>query len=453
MGRQQRARGLVIAALALAVVALAVVLTSAGSTYVLHAEFSDAGQLVSGDRVTVGGHQVGSVGPITLNPHGLADVQLDISDSSITPLRRGTVATIGELSLTGVANRFVSLSPGPGGTIPSGGTLPETQTRGIVDLDTLLDAMTPRVRRALDGFLASGAYLVARPTASELNSASAYLAPAASQTGELVRQVAADDGSLSQLVTSTARVAGALALPSTQLGTAVSSTAAALREVASQRAALEDTLARAPGVLRQATGVLGRVNGALPVIDPALVALEPVAARARAFLSALLPAAREAVPTVRAVQALVPSAEAALSALPAAERQATPAIGSLTRALVKITPILSGLRPYAPDVVAGFFNGTDGAPSGLYDANGHYLQTEALVQGGGSSLTGLANLLSGTTSGAPAGPLPAGGERTELLAPCPGGGNPPAADRSNPWTQPDLLPGFGALCSPSDDQR
>ncbi|HTX31140.1 MAG TPA: MlaD family protein [Solirubrobacteraceae bacterium] len=454
MARHQRGRGLAIAAVALAAVVLAVVVASAGSTYVLHADFADAGQLVSGDRVSVGGHQVGSVGDISLTRNGLADVQLNINDSSITPLRQGTIATIGQLSLTGVANRFVSLAPGPGAPIPSGGTLPETQTRGIVDLDTLLDAMTPRVRSALDGFLESGAYLVARPTASQLNSASAYLAPAASQTAGLVRQVAADDGALSQLVASTSRVAGALALPSTQLGSAVSSTAAALREVASQRLALEDSLARAPTVLRQATGVLGDVNGALPVIDPALVALRPVAARARALLRAVLPAAQEAVPTVRAVRALIPSAEAALSALPAAQREATPAISSLTSALVKITPILSGLRPYTPDVVAGFFNGTDGDASGAYDANGHYLQTEALLQGGGSSLTGLANLLSGASSGAPpGGQLPAGGERTELLAPCPGGGNAPAADGSNPWTQPDLLPGFGALCKPSDDQR
>jgi phospholipid/cholesterol/gamma-HCH transport system substrate-binding protein len=443
------ARVSAIIALAIAVVAVAVVIARSGSTYVIHAMFSDAGQLVAGDLVTVGGHQVGSVGAIRLSGNGLADVELDISSNGATPLRQGTIATIGQLSLTGVANRFVSLSPGAGVAIPTGGRLPVTQTRGIVDLDTLLDALTPRVRASLQGVLRAGAYIVAQPTASQLNGANALLNPAFAESARLGNQVVADDAALRQLVSGTAKVATALAAQSTNLGGAVSSTASLMRELASQRTAFEDTLVRAPAVLRKATRVLGHVDVTLSALDPALVRLQPVALRLARLLRAVLPATANAIPTVAAVQALVPSAEAALEALPGVEHDATPAVKSLTRSLILLNPILSGLRPYTPDVVAGFFNGVGGASGGSYDANGHYLHGEVTIQGGGSSLTGLLNLVGKQLSGL--GPFD--GERTGLLAPCPGGGGPPAADRSNPWTTPDVLPGVTGVCNPGDDQR
>jgi phospholipid/cholesterol/gamma-HCH transport system substrate-binding protein len=449
MARQRTGRIAALCALGVALVAVLVVILGTRPSYVVHARFSDAGQLVTGDLVTVGGHQVGSVGPIKLTGNGLADVELDISGAGIAPLRQGTIATIGQLSLTGVANRMVSLSPGVGAAIPSGGTLPVSQTRGIVDLDTLLDSLNPRVRASLQGVLKAGAYFVAQPTASQLNGANAYLSPAFSQAAQLGNEVVADDSALSQLVSGSAKIATALAARSTNLGETVSSTAAMLRELASQRTAIEDTLVRAPTVLRSATRVLGHVDVTLSALDPALGHLQPVSGRLARLLNALLPATVNAIPTVKAVQALVPSAEAALEALPGVERQATPAVRSLTRSLLLLTPILSGLRPYTPDVVAGFFSGVGGATGGSYDANGHYLHGEVTLQGGGSSLAGLVNLLGKQLSGL--GPL--NGERTGLLAPCPGGGNPPATDRSNPWASPDVLRGTGNICNSGDNQR
>src|SRR5437763_3127987 len=149
MARERIARIVGLGALLIAVVAVVVVLLTSGSSYTLYAEFSDAGQLVSGDLVTVAGHPVGSVGTPKLSQDGLALIPLNISDSSVTPVRKGTTATVGQLSLTGVSNRFVSLTPGAGPPIPSGGILPATQTRGIVDLDTVLDALSPKVRTNL----------------------------------------------------------------------------------------------------------------------------------------------------------------------------------------------------------------------------------------------------------------------------------------------------------------
>jgi phospholipid/cholesterol/gamma-HCH transport system substrate-binding protein len=437
-------------ALALAFLAVLVILLSGGSTYVLHARFADAGQLVSGDLVTVGGHQVGSVGQVTLTDDGLADVQLNISDGSITPLRATTIARIGQLSLTGVANRFVDLEPGMGGgAIPDGGTLPETQTRGIVDLDTLLDSLTPRVRASIDGLLRSGAEIVGRPTAAQLNRAYEYLNPAASQSAQLGNQIVADRQALGVLVAATAQVTSALTQRSGALGGAVTNTATTLREIASERAALEDSLARAPGVLTQATRVLGHVRGTLAVLDPALAHLPPVARGLARLIPSLLVTDREAVPTLSSIRGLIAGSERALEAFPPIERLATPAVQSLTRALHLFLPDLSLLRPYIPDVVAGFFNGVGGGPGGGYDANGHYLHAMIAVQGGGGSATGLLNLLTGKTS--TLGPFT--GERTGLLSPCPGGGNPPARDASNPWTSPDVIPGAPTPCKPGDDQR
>jgi len=444
------ARAIAIASLVAAVLAVAALVGSAGSDYVLHARFADAGQLVPGDLVTVGGHQVGSVGSITLADNGLADVRLDIGDRSITPLRASTIATIGELSLTGVANRFVALTPGMGGpAIPSGGILPVGQTRGIVDLDTLLDSLTPQVRASLDRILGSGARLLSGSTPSQLDAAARYLNPAAGQLGELGAAVTASQPALNRLVAATAEVASGLAGQAGELSGAVGNTAATLRAVASQQAALGDSLDRGAGVLRRATAVLDHTRRALLELDPALARLPATARGVAGLLPPLLLAETEALPTLRAVRALVPGAERALEALPPVERLATPAVESLTRALRLIGPDLSLLRPYVADVVAGFFNGVGGATAGSYDANGHYLHGLVAVQGGGASVSGLLDLLSQR-----AGSLgPYDGERVHLLAPCPGGGGPPAPDRSNPWTSPDVLPGAPAVCKPSEDQR
>ena len=451
MSRDQLTRTTAIGALSLAVVAIVIVLITGGSRYVLHADFFDAGQLVKGDLVTVAGHQVGSVGSIKLTNNGLASVELDIDDQSITPVRSGSLATIGQLSLTGVANRFVGLTPSVAGTpIPSGGTLPVTQTRGIVDFDTFLDSLTPRVRAGIQQLLRTGAYFVRKPTPAQINRMLVYLNPALSQTAQFGAEVVADRFALDRLLSSSSEVAGALAGRNADLGGAVTNTAKALQEVASERTALADAIGRSPAVLQQSTGVLRDVNFTLNALDPVLVNLLPVAPRLARLLTDALPVARNAIPFVQGVQALVPSAKTALNALPGPVAKAVPAVKSLTSSLKVTTPILAGLRPYAPDVVAGFFNGVGGASGGSYDANGHYLKSLLTLQPqGGGSLSGLLSILGGLTGAL--GPL--NGGRTGLLSPCPGGGSPPAPDGSNPWTSPDVLPKTGKICNPANDQR
>jgi phospholipid/cholesterol/gamma-HCH transport system substrate-binding protein len=448
MVREQITRVIGFIAAVVVVLVVIVVLTSGGSSYVVHAEFTDEGQLVSGDLVTVAGHQVGSVGSITLTPNGLADVALDLSNSTVYPLRRDSVATIGQLSLTGVANRFVDLQPGPGAPIRNGGILPVAQTRGIVDLDIVLDALTPKVRTSLQTILKTGAYFVSKPTVSDLNQLAEYLNPAFSQATNLSAELVSDRFALQRLVSSTGQLSSKLATNSANLGGAVTNTAEVLREVASERSALEDSLHRAPAVLSQGRQTLSDIDGSLSSVNPMLRALRPAAPPAAVLLRKIVPFGKAFTPTLYQIRDLVPAARLALDRFTPVEKQAVPALTSLTTALKAAYPILTGLRPYAPDVTAGFFNGVGGSAVAGYDANGHYLRTSTLLQAGGASLTGLLSILGDAT-------LKLGdlnGARAGLTKTCPGGGGPPAADASNPFTTNTGYTGPGVLCVPSDDQ-
>jgi phospholipid/cholesterol/gamma-HCH transport system substrate-binding protein len=449
MAREQITRLVTLGAAAIALVVVVLVLFTGGSTYVVNAQFQDAGQLVAGDLVTVAGHKVGSVGNISITNHGLADVKLNISDKSIDPLSSTTTATIGQLSLTGITNRFVSLGPGIGGSdIPDNGVIPVEQTKGIVDLDTLLDALTPSVRTSLQKFFKTGAYLVSQPTASQLNELSEYLNPAFSQVSNLGAEIVSDKYALDRLVGHTARLTEPLANETSQIQGAVTNTANVLGEIAAQRVALSDGISRAPAVLKQTTSTFVRVDTTLGDLDPTLSALQPVAPKLAALLRTVAPFAADLKPTVTDIRQLLPETNAALTAFGPQAAAAEPALTSLTKALTAITPILTGLRPYVPDFVAGFFNGVGGSTGAAYDANGHYLQVRLAVSGNSSALDGVLNVLGDAVSSL--GVL--NGTTFTNTQPCPGGGTIPSADGSAPWNDPDTDASVGALCEPSDNQ-
>src|SRR4051794_35604681 len=106
-------RAAALAALVIAIALTAAVLTRGRGHYAVHAVFEDAGQLVKGDRVSVGGLTIGSVTTIRLDDRNRAVVTLDVTDKAFTPLHSGTTATIRSPSQSTQASRFVSLQPGP----------------------------------------------------------------------------------------------------------------------------------------------------------------------------------------------------------------------------------------------------------------------------------------------------------------------------------------------------
>ncbi len=437
MSRRERTllrRVAVVAVLAVAAVAVLVIARGSGS-YVIHAQFLDAGQIVAGDQVQLGGDPVGSVDSLKITPNGLADLSLKITDPRLKPLHVGTTASIGTPGLSGVANRYVRLQPGPGDAakIPNGGVLGPNQTRGIVDLDVLIDNLDAPTRKRLQLILRESAHVFARPADRQSNAAIAALNPALSQLDALGRELVSDQGALDALIRSTADVSTTLARRRADVGGSITNTANVLEDVAGQRRALEDTLQRAPAVLNQAGGVLARTRTTLTSVDPAVRHLRPVAPVAARLLRQVVPVARNAEPAIVAIRKLLPQAHETLLAMPELARTTVPALRSGTEAFRGLQPIVTGLRGYSPDLLGGFFEGFGGNQSGYYDANGHFARIE-LALGPGSDPTGLATLP---------------GYRTGLDARCPGAASEPVPDGSTPFVPPDSP----NLCDPGQTPK
>ena len=104
------ARLAAIGALVLVAIAILVLLLSGGdnsSHYRLL--FETGGQLVKGNQVLIGGTPVGSVDDLKLTDNGQAQVDISVD----RPLHEGSSAIVRATSLSGIANRYISIQPGP----------------------------------------------------------------------------------------------------------------------------------------------------------------------------------------------------------------------------------------------------------------------------------------------------------------------------------------------------
>jgi len=435
----QRLRaGFLIGLMALALALVIYVIVGTGGPYTIHARFLDAGQLVKGNLVEVGGRPVGKVSDLRLTNDNQADVVMNISDGEFKPLHVGTIATIRQVGLAGIANRYVELMPGPSNApkLKSGAVLTTASTRPIVDLDQLLDALDPKTRLRLQTIIRQGsaAFSGLAPAA---NRAFEYANPALDQTAALGDQLVRDRAALDRLVRTSGTVASAVASRETDLEQGIGNTRIALRAIGSQRAAIQDTLDRAPAVLTQSTGTLGRVQATLTNLRPTLLAAQPAAPPLARVLRELVPTARRLTPVITDVRAILPALRKALAGLPALARVAVPAVRGTTSTLAAALPIVTGLRPYAPDVVSGLFNSFGAYQAGYYDANGHYARIA--FEGGSGGFFGLGSLL-------PPPSVPGlVSYSTGQTARCPGGAVEPAPDKSNPYIEDP------SNCNPKDD--
>jgi phospholipid/cholesterol/gamma-HCH transport system substrate-binding protein len=129
------ARLAALGALVLVAIAILVLLLGGGPGNHYSLLFETGGQLVKGNQVLIGGVPVGSVDDVKLTDNGQAQDDISVD----RPLHEGTSAIIRATSLSGIANRYVSIQPGPDNApeLRNGARITEVDTTSPVDSDAV----------------------------------------------------------------------------------------------------------------------------------------------------------------------------------------------------------------------------------------------------------------------------------------------------------------------------
>jgi len=283
-----------------AIVLVGLILFGGGTGgYTVKARFLNAGQLVRGNPVQVGGVPVGSVKGIEITDDGQAEVELEIDDDH-APLRRGTRAEIRQFSQSGLANRYVDLKlpPNSDDEITEGGVIGTDKTVTQVDLDELYNMLDPKTRRSLQGFF-TGSAAQWRDMADEANVGFQYLNPALSTSRRLFNELTRDTPLLQRFLVDSSQAVTALAERRDELAALIGNLNEMTRALGSQKAALAESIGRLPPFMRRANTTFVNLRSTLDEVDPLVEASKPVAKRLGPFLSQARAFAADAEPTVR----------------------------------------------------------------------------------------------------------------------------------------------------------
>ncbi len=430
-----------IGALVIAIVLAALVLFGGDDGHKYKLIFQTGGQLVPGNQVLVGGQSIGTIDEIKLTPDAHAEVAITVDE----PLHDGTTAIVRATSLSGIANRYISISPGPNNRpeIPDGGTLTADKTTSPVDIDQLFNTFNAKTRKGLADFI-QGQGTVYTGNGPQANRAYKYLAPGLQSTERLLAELTRDQATFSQFLASGSRVLGAVAERRNDLSALTSNANQALGAIAAENTAFDRSLVALPPALRQANTTFVNLRAALDDLDPLIAATKQAEPGLAPFLTKLGTVADKSVPVFNNLQLTLsrPGSENdlvdTLDALPGTQKHASTSVPKTIEAIDAGQPNIAQLRPYAPDLLA--FLARFGQVGSNYDGNGHYFR----VQPAGI------NFFNWNSSTSVLDPIPItqqfGNFDNGFFNRCPGAASQPIAG-SNPFLDGGNLDG---ICNPAD---
>jgi phospholipid/cholesterol/gamma-HCH transport system substrate-binding protein len=359
------------------------------------------------------------------------------------PLREGTKAVIRLTSLSGIANRYIALTPAPNSAkkLDDNTTLPVGSTTDVVDLDEVFNTLDPAARKDLQGVI-KGFAAQYQGRGDQAAKSAEYFNPFLSTSRRLVNQLTQDEGTLTDFIVNSSRAVTAVAERRDDLSSLVSNTNTTAAAIGQENVALGRALGLLPTTLRRANTTFVNLRATLDDLDVLVNASKPATKRLAPFLRVLRPLVHDSRPTIHDLRRLVTRKGAdndlldATRKLPHLQKVASPVFLHSTQALQKSQPVLEYIRPYIPELTGWFHD--FGQSTANYDANGHFARISPIVNAfqftdnpAGGTLTALkpAERQVGLQSG--------------KIRRCPGSSTQTAPDGSNPYA-PE-----GSDCDPS----
>ena len=344
------------------------------SGYTVTATFENAGQLVKGNYVEVAGRPIGKVTSVELDDNAQAQVKLSVG-SGFDPLHEGTTAVIRASSLSGIANRYIELHPGANSRpkIDDGGHIGADRTQAPVDLDQLFNTLDPKTRKGLQNIVQGGAAQY-RGKSDEAAEALRYFSPALSTSARVSRELVVDRLAFRRFVRQTAETVSALDARHDDLAALVGNANTTAKAIGDENVALGRALGLLPGTLRRANTTFVNLRATLDDLDVLVNASKPATKDLAPLFRDLRGLVNESIPTIHDLRLLIRKAGPnndlieLTAKMPKLARIAKNTFPHDIAALTKSLPVISYIRPYAPDLTGWITK--FGQSANPYDANG-----------------------------------------------------------------------------------
>lgn len=331
-------------------------------------------QLTNNGDVRSAGVTVGTISKIQ-RVGDQAKVEFELKDKGFR-LYKDAVVEVRTKTLVG--ENYLDVQPGTpqAGALPRGGTIPLSQAKEAVQLDQILDSLSPSVRNRVQQNLDGAGPGVAN-RGQDINRIWAAMKPTSRDGGTVLRVLNGQKREVAALVANTGEVMQAFGDRTQQVRTLAVQAKQAAIAAGSRDAQLRAAIRELGPTLTQARTSVRNLGDFSTRSAPTINDLADVSAKLQPVFTDLRPAVAATRTLFRGLPGALKAADPLLQQLPVFSKTFTPAIGALDRFLRQAGPAVQYLSPYAKEIGGMFAN--NGSVFATKDAVGNKGRVHAIL--------------------------------------------------------------------------